>query len=146
MSLCWVLVVACGISDLRWGISQGSSSPTRDWTQVLHSGSMESEPLDHQGSPWVSFLERLLHLSLFKETCWHIGTASCFQCGSSEQKLWNINPTWWKHLPDGSCQKWCMFHFATRATPLWVKGSCCIFERACELNQVLLLISCMISV
>ena len=27
------------------------SSPTRDWTHALCSGSMDAQPLDHQGSP-----------------------------------------------------------------------------------------------
>ena len=36
----------------------GSSSLTKDGTQALCSGSMESEPLDHQGSPWFYFLRQ----------------------------------------------------------------------------------------
>ena len=42
------------------------SSPTRDKTLTPCSGSVEYKPLDHQGSPFVTFQERerdLLYLS-----------------------------------------------------------------------------------
>ena len=44
--LCWVLVAAC---KLLWNV--GSSSLTRDWTQVPCIGNMESSLPDHQGRP-----------------------------------------------------------------------------------------------
>ena len=44
-----VLVVACGLPSC--GMHAGSSFPTRDWTCVPCNGSVESYPLDHQGSP-----------------------------------------------------------------------------------------------
>ena len=35
-------------------------SPTRDWTWALCNGSVESQPLDHQGIPWACWLTWLL--------------------------------------------------------------------------------------
>ena len=54
--LCRVLVAAggllsCGIWTLSWGMPVGSSSLTRDWTRAACIGSVESQPLRHQGSP-----------------------------------------------------------------------------------------------
>ena len=45
-----VLSLSCGMQDLYLQHS-GSSSPTRDPIQVPCIGSMQSWPLDHQGSP-----------------------------------------------------------------------------------------------
>ena len=40
-----------------------SSSPTRDWIQAPYFGSMESQPLEHQGSPWpLLFVSSAAHL------------------------------------------------------------------------------------
>ena len=53
--LCWVLVMAyrvfsCSMQTLSlWPV--GSCSWTRDWAWISSIRSMESEPLDHQGSP-----------------------------------------------------------------------------------------------
>ena len=44
-----LLVAACGL--LSCSMHVGSSSPTRDQTLAPCIGSMESYPLDHQGSP-----------------------------------------------------------------------------------------------
>ena len=46
--LCQVLVAACRLSC---GLHVGSSSLTREWTWARCTGSTESYPLDHQGSP-----------------------------------------------------------------------------------------------
>ena len=72
--LCQVLVVACGIFAAAWGIFSGSmrtlscciqtlsrgihigsSSPTRNRTWAPCIGSVESYPLDYQGSPHHDF-------------------------------------------------------------------------------------------
>ena len=47
----WVLVEAGGL--LSCGVHVGSSSLSRDWTQAPCIVSVESYPLDHQGSPLV---------------------------------------------------------------------------------------------
>ena len=52
----WILVVTCRLlscimQTLSCGMHAGSSSLTRDRTQVPCIGSVESYPLDHQGSP-----------------------------------------------------------------------------------------------
>ena len=49
VAACGLLVAACGL--LSCGMHVGSNSPTRDQTQVPCTGSVESYPLDHQGSP-----------------------------------------------------------------------------------------------
>ena len=46
--VCVFLAVPCSMHDL--------SSPTRDRTRAPCGGSMESSPLDHQGSPWNTVL------------------------------------------------------------------------------------------
>ena len=67
---CMFLVVACGLLSccmrtLSCGMHVGSSSSTRDRTWAPCTGSMESYPLDHQGSPkWVFHIWLLL--------CWDI--------------------------------------------------------------------------
>ena len=56
---CGLLVAACGLLVaargllLSCGMHAGSSSPTRDRTRAPCIGSMESYPLDHQGSPSI---------------------------------------------------------------------------------------------
>ena len=70
--------LSCGMQDLRCGVwasqlwhadSQlwhvGSSSLTRDRTWAPCIGSVESYPLDHQGSPCCSFLSKMLTLCLW---------------------------------------------------------------------------------
>ena len=96
-----VLVAACGL--LSWGMHAGSSSPTRDRTRAPCIDSMESYPLDHQGSPqFDSFLavkptpgiwsshstpkylhKRKYNLCLYKDL--HMNVHSSFICNS--QKL-----------------------------------------------------------
>ena len=44
-------LLSCGMQTLSCGMHAGFSSPTRDGTQAPCIGSMESYPLDHQGSP-----------------------------------------------------------------------------------------------
>ena len=61
-----VLVVACGIFIvacvlLSCGMRVGSSSPTRDRTWAPCIVSVESYPLDHQGSPSFGFLYSFCH-------------------------------------------------------------------------------------
>ena len=51
-----VLDAACGIFSCD--MHAGSSSPTRDWTWAPCIGSVESYPLDHQGSPSPSLFWR----------------------------------------------------------------------------------------
>ena len=51
-------------SFLRVGSMYSLSSPTRDWTSAPCSGTMESQPLDHQGSPFV-----ILFFVLFLKVC-----------------------------------------------------------------------------
>ena len=48
VAACGLLVAACGLSCI---MHVGSSSPTRDQTQAPCIASLESYPLDHQGSP-----------------------------------------------------------------------------------------------
>lgn len=45
-----ILTGACGVSQL-WHM--GSSCPTRERTWTLHTRSVESQPLNHQWSPWT---------------------------------------------------------------------------------------------
>ena len=57
----WVFVAAsgllsCGMRTFSCGMHVGSSFPTRDQTRAPCIGSMESYPLDHQGSLWRLFL------------------------------------------------------------------------------------------
>ena len=56
-----ILVAACGLFScslwaLSCGMHVGSISPTRDRTWATCIGSVESYPLDHQGSPWQYFV------------------------------------------------------------------------------------------
>ena len=44
-------LLSCGMWTLSCGMRAGSSSSTRDGTRAPCSGSTESHPLDHQGSP-----------------------------------------------------------------------------------------------
>ena len=60
--------LSCGAWDLRWGVHAGSSSPSRDRTWTPCIGSMESYPLDHQGSPLSQLLTLYLGL-LFPLHC-----------------------------------------------------------------------------
>ena len=53
--------LSCGMRDLCWGRHAGSSSLTRVRTRVPCIGSVESYPLDHQGSPKVNFLMYVKH-------------------------------------------------------------------------------------
>ena len=58
-----LLVVACGLLScgmwtLSCGMHVGSSSPTRGGTRPPCIGSVESYPLDHQGSPRSFFLKQ----------------------------------------------------------------------------------------
>ena len=46
----------------------GSSSLTKDRTEAACTGSMESQPLDHQGSPWFLFYN-FIHLFIFIFGC-----------------------------------------------------------------------------
>ena len=46
----WFLAMPCSKQDLS------SPALTRDWTCDSSSGSMESQPLNHQGSPWPSWI------------------------------------------------------------------------------------------
>ena len=59
-----LLVVTCKLSR---SMHVGSSSPTRDWTWAPCIRSMESYPLDHEGSPIKLFLQG---------TLWNPGTRS----------------------------------------------------------------------
>ena len=45
-----VIVAACGIFSLG---HVGSSTLTRDWASAPRTGSTESQPPDHQRSPWI---------------------------------------------------------------------------------------------
>ena len=45
-----ILAGVCGVSQL-WHV--GSSCPILEWTWTLHTRSTESQPLDHQQSPWT---------------------------------------------------------------------------------------------
>ena len=61
---CGVVVAACGLLScgmltLSRGMHAGSSSPTRDQTRAPCIGSVESYPLDYQGSPFI--FEQLIH-------------------------------------------------------------------------------------
>ena len=47
---CSLQTLTCSMQTLSCGMHVGFSSPTRDWTQAPCIGSMESYPLDHQGS------------------------------------------------------------------------------------------------
>ena len=54
----WVLVAgsfSCGMWTLSCGMHVGSSSPTRDRICTPCIGSVESYPLDHQGSLEIHF-------------------------------------------------------------------------------------------
>ena len=73
------LGLSCGMRTLSCRMHEGSSSPTRDRTRVPCIGSVESYPLDHQGSPLelalhitqdVDFF--LLHMNIqsFHTSCW----------------------------------------------------------------------------
>ena len=61
-------IFSCGMRTFSCGMHVGSSSQTRDQTQAPCTGSMESYPLDHQGSPWISlfFYPLVLQLASFK--------------------------------------------------------------------------------
>ena len=66
-----VLGLSCRTRDLRCcmrnlccGMHVGSSSPTRNRTGAPCVGSVESYPLDHQGSPCPGAFHVLFHLSL----------------------------------------------------------------------------------
>ena len=48
---CSMQAFSCGMRTLSCSMHVGSSSPTRDATQAPCIGSVESYPLDHQGSP-----------------------------------------------------------------------------------------------
>ena len=61
------LGLSCGMQTLSCGMHAGSSSPTRGQTRAPCIGSVESYPLDHQGSPGnVLGLERALS---YKDVC-----------------------------------------------------------------------------
>ena len=67
--------LSCGMKDLQ---SQhvGSSFLTRDPTQAPCIGNMESQPLDHQGSPSVNILNEMVNscfffLSIMKPSQFH---------------------------------------------------------------------------
>ena len=69
----WDLLVAagsllsCSMSTLSCGMHVGSSSLTRDRTWAPCTGSMESYPLDYQGSPWTSFFKRNISNIILKD-------------------------------------------------------------------------------
>ena len=50
--------LSCGMQVLSCSRHVGSSSLTRDGTQISCTGSMESYPVDHQGSPRKAFLKQ----------------------------------------------------------------------------------------
>ena len=51
----FLIFIYLGVPNLSCSV--GSSSQTRYWTQGPCIGSMESQPLDHQGSPWKLILK-----------------------------------------------------------------------------------------
>ena len=55
-------LLGCGMQTLSCGMHAGSSSLTRDQTQAPCIGSVESYPLDHQGSAHYHFSLRLSHI------------------------------------------------------------------------------------
>ena len=74
------LIAACGL--LSCSMHVGSSSLTRDRTQAPCIGSVESYPLDHQGSPGpLSFSLKHMQLVLFSfHTSEVSGTDICIHC------------------------------------------------------------------
>ena len=108
-----IFVVACRIftcsmwalSCVMWALScdmhAGSSSPNMDRTPAPCIGSVESYPLDHQGSPWKTLINMLLigkHISIsevlkYEEVCILASTEiwRCFHLPLTSQQYLDKN-------------------------------------------------------
>ena len=78
----------------------GSSSPTRDGTQAPCLGSLEPQPLGHQGSPYQVYLNVWTRTQEAGKNEWILQMKPTKVQGTGLQGGWGVDSAWfWKQLP-----------------------------------------------